>query len=69
MEDTDDPIARFMGEWDQCNFWQMNPACLRRILEFADFEPTGEEIVYNEDAGGGAWRDNVFVIKARPRLS
>ena len=67
LEDTDDPLARFMGEWDQCNFWQMNPACLRRVLEFADFQPTGEDVVYNEEAGEGSWRDDVYVVKARPR--
>lgn len=69
LEDTEDPLARFMGEWDQCNFWQMNPACLKRVLAYADFEPTGEEVVYSEEAGGGSWRDNVFVCKARPRLA
>ncbi len=69
MADTEDPLARFMGEWDQCNFWQMNPACLKRVLAFADFEPTGEEVTYREEAQGGAWQDDVFVCKARPRKS
>jgi len=67
LGDTEDPLARFMGEWDQCNFWQMNPACLKRVLAFADFEPTGEEVMYSEDAGGGTWMDSVFVCRARPR--
>jgi tRNA (mo5U34)-methyltransferase len=37
--DGDDPIARFVGTADQCNFWQMSAACLRRMLACCDFKP------------------------------
>jgi hypothetical protein len=44
----------------------MNPACLKRVLAFADLEPTGREVVYTEEVAKGAWRDAMFVCEARP---
>ena len=35
------PLARFVGRADQCNFWQMSPACLRAMLECSGFAPLG----------------------------
>src|SRR5262249_10252264 len=32
-----EPIARFVGDWNQCNWWQMSPACLDAILRCCDF--------------------------------
>jgi len=37
----DAPIAKFAGAADQCNFWQMSPACLRDMLTCCDFELIG----------------------------
>jgi tRNA (mo5U34)-methyltransferase len=61
------PIAQFAGEWNQCNFWQMNPACLKKLLRCCDFEPTGEEVVFDEALSDGSWRDKLFACRARPR--
>ncbi len=63
----DAPLARFTGEWNQSNFWQMSPACLRRVLEFCDFELLGEESLYELCDREGRFRDPTFVCAARPR--
>lgn len=45
-EDREEPLATFVAEERQCNYWVMNPACLRRMLTFCGFEPTGWEARY-----------------------
>ena len=44
----------------------MNPACLRRVLAFAGFEPTGVEAFYDATDTSGSFRDPIFVCEARP---
>lgn len=63
------PIAQFAGTWDESNFWQMNPACLRKVLECCDFEPTGDEALYQEPVHDGSWTDTMFACRARPRAA
>ncbi len=65
--DRPEPIAAFVGEWDQCNFWQMNPACLRRMLEVADFELEGAPVLYDQHAEVHDFVDPIAVQAARPR--
>lgn len=62
----DEPVAQFAGEWDLCNFWRMNPACLERMLRCADFEPVGERVVYEQVSRGGESSDPILVRRAVP---
>lgn len=66
-EDDPRPIAAFVGEWDQSNFWQMNPACLRRMLTTADFDVSDAATVYEQKAETASFTDKICVLTARPR--
>lgn len=66
-EEDPEPIAAFVGEWDQSNFWQLNPAALKRMLTTADFEPTGFERLYDQKAEIADFTDRIFACEARPR--
>ena len=66
-EEDPRPLAAFVGEWDQSNFWQLNPACLRRMLTTADFEPEGEGALYDQRAKTADFVDRIFVTEAVPR--
>ena len=66
-EEDSRPLAAFVGEWDQSNFWQLNPACLRRMLTTADFEPEGEGALYDQRAKTADFVDRIFVTEAVPR--
>lgn len=65
-EDDPRPLAAFVGEWDQSNFWQMNPACLRRMLVTADFVPEGDGVLYDQRAETADFVDRIFLTKAVP---
>jgi tRNA (mo5U34)-methyltransferase len=69
LEDTDEALARFVGQWDQCNWWQMNPRCLKDVLRCCDFdvvEPDGRFVLKDVS---GRFEDPTFVCHARPRRS
>ncbi len=66
FEDSAEPIARFAGEWDQCNWWQMNPACLDRILLCSDFEVVDPRRNFVVTDTTGDFRDPHYLCHARP---
>lgn len=66
-EQDPEPIAAFVGEWDQSNFWQLNPAALRRMLATADFECTGVEALYDQKAEIAGFTDRIYLCQATPR--
>ena len=66
-EDDPRPMAAFVGEWDQSNFWQLNPACLRRMLTTADFEVDESTVLYDQRAEIADFTDRICVLHARPR--
>lgn len=66
-EDDPLPMAAFVGEWNQSNFWQVNPACLRRMLTTADMEPVGDGELYDQRAEIADFTDRIFVTTAKPR--
>lgn len=67
MEEIDAPVARFAGMWNECNFWQMNPACVKQVLVACDFELTGEETIYDQFNQARTFKERLFVCRARPR--
>ena len=67
FQDSEAPIARFVGKWDQCNWWQMSPRCLVEVLECCDFEVTDHRRRFDIDNVEGTFRDPHFVCHARPR--
>ena len=67
QEDSKEPIARFAGKWDQCNWWQMSPACLKAILTCCDFERIENEETYVLQDVTGQFRDPTYVCHAVPR--
>jgi len=68
MADNPEPIARFAGEWDQCNWWQMNPACLKQVLVCSDFDRIEHEDNFVLEDTSGRFKDPTFVCHAFPRV-
>ena len=66
-EEDPEPIAAFVGEWDQSNFWQMNPVCFKRMLTTADFEQIQDEVLYDQRADIADFTDRIFACTAKPR--
>ncbi|MFQ5503626.1 MAG: methyltransferase domain-containing protein [Planctomycetota bacterium] len=66
MPDVNEPLARFCGEWDQCNWWQMNPRCLKDALSCCDLEVLGEGTLFHLTDRSGQFDDLTFVARARP---
>ena len=66
LEDVPQPVARFVGAWDECKWWQMNPQCLKEVLRCCDFEPEepGKRFVLTDRTG--QFQDPTFVVHARP---
>lgn len=58
------PVARFVGEWELCNFWQISPAALSRMLAFAGWVETGPTSYYDQVTEGGEFTDNLHVTRA-----
>lgn len=63
----DEPLARFAGEWDQCNWWQMNAACLEKVLTCCDFDRIENRATYTLQDVTGQFKDPTFVCHALPR--
>lgn len=55
------PLAAFVGEWDQSNFWQLNAACLKRMLATADFIPDDDYVLYDQHADIAEFVDRICV--------
>lgn len=66
-EEDPEPIAAFVGEWDQSNFWQMNPVCFKRMLATADFDQIGDEVHYDQRADIADFTDRIFACTCKPR--
>jgi SAM-dependent methyltransferase len=67
MGDTKEPVAKFVGEWDQCNWWQMNPRCLDAVLRCCDFERLEHKDLFMLKDVTGQFTDPTYVCHARPR--
>ena len=65
--DGDEALARFAGEWDQCNWWQLSPAALRKMLACCDFDRIENEGTYTLKDVTGQFQDPTFVCHALPR--
>jgi len=60
-------VARFAGEWNQCNWWQFSGAGLEKLLLCCDFdriEHRARDVLRDV---WGAFADPTFVCHARPR--
>ena len=68
MMDVKEPIARFVGEWNQCNWWQMSPAGLESVLKCCDFDRIENRDSYTLQDVTGQFRDPTFVCHALPRI-
>jgi len=67
MPDASEPIARFVGEWNQCNWWQMSPPCLDRVLQCCDFDRIEHRDRYTLQDVTGQFHDPTYVCHAFPR--
>jgi tRNA (mo5U34)-methyltransferase len=67
MMDATEPVARFVGEWNQCNWWQMSPAALDAVLTASDFGTIENRDRYVLRDVTGAFRDPTYVCHALPR--
>ena len=66
MMDQKEPVARFVGEWNQCNWWQMSPACLDRVLHCCDFTTIDHRSTYTLQDVTGQFHDPTYVCHAFP---
>ena len=67
MPDAVEPVARFVGEWDQCNWWQMSPPCLDAVLRCCDFTTIEHQATYTLQDVTGRFQDPTYVCHALPR--
>jgi tRNA (mo5U34)-methyltransferase len=67
MMDATEPVARFVGEWNQCNWWQMSPAALEAVLTCCDFGTIEHRERYTLQDVTGRFQDPTFVCHALPR--
>lgn len=67
LADGDQPLARFVGEWDQCNWWQMSPRCLDAVLAACDFDRIEHRELYTLQDVSGRFQDPTYVCHALPR--
>jgi len=67
MMDSKEPLARFAGEWNQCNWWQMSPACLDSVLTCCDFGTIEHRDRYTLQDVTGQFHDPTYVCHALPR--
>lgn len=65
-EDTDEPVARFIGKWNQCNWWLMSPRCLAEVLRCADFDVEEPGTRFEIRDTSGAFVDQHYVCHAKP---
>jgi tRNA (mo5U34)-methyltransferase len=67
MGEVQQPIARFAGEWNQCNWWQMNPSCLDAVLKCCDFDRLQHRESFVLKDVTGQFTDPTYVCHALPR--
>ncbi len=67
MSDADGPLAKFVGEWNQCNWWQMSPTCLDHILTCCDFGTIEKRDTYTLKDVTEQFVDPTYVCHALPR--
>ncbi|MCA8951509.1 MAG: methyltransferase domain-containing protein [Planctomycetes bacterium] len=67
MTDDDRALAKFVGEWNQCNWWQMSPACLDAVLTCCDFDRIENRTTYTLKDVTGQFEDPTYVCHALPR--
>ena len=67
MPDVEEPIAKFVGEWNQCNWWQMSPRALDEILKCCDFDQIENRDSYTLKDVTGEFHDPTYVCHALPR--
>jgi tRNA (mo5U34)-methyltransferase len=67
MMDATEPVARFVGEWNQCNWWQMSPAALDAVLTASDFGTIEHRDRYVLQDVTGRFHDPTYVCHALPR--
>ena len=67
MSDAEEPIAKFVGEWNQCNWWQMSPRALDEILKCCDFDQIENRDSYTLKDVTGEFQDPTYVCHALPR--
>ena len=67
MPDVKEPIARFVGEWNQCNWWQMSPRALDEVLKCCDFDRIENREMYTLQDVTGQFHDPTYVCHAFPR--
>lgn len=67
MADATEPIARFVGEWNQCNWWQMSPKALDTVLHCCDYETIEKRDFYTLQDVTGRFQDPTYVCHALPR--
>ncbi len=62
----DQPVARFVGQWDQCNWWHMSPRGLEEMLACCDFaaQKPGKSYVLTDTTG--QFKDPTYVCHAKP---
>ena len=66
MLDAEEPIARFVGEWNQSNWWQMSPKAFDAVLACCDFGTIEHRDSYTLQDVTGRFRDPTYVCHARP---
>jgi len=67
MSDVEGPVAKFVGEWNQCNWWQMSPQCLDEVLKCCDFDRIENRETYTLKDTTGEFVDPTYVCHALPR--
>lgn len=67
LADAEEPIAKFVGEWNQCNWWQMSPRALDEILTCCDFDRIENRENYTLQDVTGQFHDPTYVCHALPR--
>ena len=67
MADATEPLARFVGAWDQCNWWQMSPKALDAVLTCCDFGTIENRDSYTLQDVTGRFFDPTYVCHALPR--
>lgn len=67
MGESKEPLAKFVGEWNQCNWWQMTPRCLEEVLRCCDFDRCEHRETFVLRDVTGQFVDPTFVCHALPR--
>lgn len=67
MENETEPVARFAGQWNQTNWWVVNPPCLQNMLRCADFDGIENEELFVISDTTGQFNEPTFSCHALPR--